>query len=99
MIARKVGPALAVGCGMVIAAELCKRMGRLTAEDAARLKKVVIEARLPALPPKLGVDKFMELTSPRLGERDARWLVEAILERQDVTPAELAQRWARDCLI
>lgn len=51
----------AVGCGMVIAAELCKRMGRLTAEDAARLKKVVIEARLPALPPKLGVDKFMEL--------------------------------------
>ncbi len=45
------------------------------------------------------IDKFMELTSPRLGERDARWLVEAILERQDVTPAELAQRWARDCSI
>lgn len=51
----------AVGCGMVIAAELCRRMGRLTAEEAARLKKVVIQARLPALPPKLGVNRFMEL--------------------------------------
>lgn len=51
----------AVGCGMVIAADLCRRMGRLTAEESARLKKIVIEARLPAIPPRLGVDKFMDL--------------------------------------
>jgi 3-dehydroquinate synthase len=51
----------AVGCGMVIAADLCRRMGRLTAEESARLKKIVIDARLPAIPPRLGVDKFMEL--------------------------------------
>ena len=51
----------AVGCGMVIAADLCRRMGRLSAEEAARLTKVVIEARLPAIPPRLGVDRFMEL--------------------------------------
>lgn len=51
----------AVGCGMVIAAEVCKRMGRLSAEDADRLKRLVIAAKLPALPPKLGVDQFMAL--------------------------------------
>ena len=51
----------AVGCGMVIAADLCRRMGRLSAEESARLKKIVIDARLPAIPPRLGVDKFMEL--------------------------------------
>jgi 3-dehydroquinate synthase len=36
-------------------------MGRLSAEEAARLKKVIIEARLPAMPPRLGVDQFMAL--------------------------------------
>jgi 3-dehydroquinate synthase len=53
----------AVGCGMVIAAALCMRMGRLSPQEAARLKKIVIDARLPAIPPKLGVDKFLELMS------------------------------------
>ncbi|HEX4918301.1 MAG TPA: 3-dehydroquinate synthase [Limnobacter sp.] len=51
----------AVGCGMVIAADLCRRMGRLSADESARLKKIVIDARLPAIPPRLGVDKFMAL--------------------------------------
>lgn len=51
----------AVGCGMVIAADLCRRMGRLSAEESARLKKIVIDARLPAIPPRLGVDKFLAL--------------------------------------
>ncbi len=51
----------AVGCGMVIAADLCRRMGRLTAEEAARLTKIVVDARLPAIAPKLGANRFMEL--------------------------------------
>lgn len=51
----------AVGCGMVMAAELCRRMGRLQAEEADFLKRLVVEARLPAIPPKLGVDQFMAL--------------------------------------
>ncbi|MCE2745155.1 MAG: 3-dehydroquinate synthase [Burkholderiales bacterium] len=51
----------AVGCGMVIAADLCRRMGRVSAEESARLKKVVMDARLPVMPPRLGLDKFMEL--------------------------------------
>jgi 3-dehydroquinate synthase len=51
----------AVGCGMVIAADLCRRMGRLSAEEAARLTKIVVDARLPAIAPKLGANRFMEL--------------------------------------
>ncbi|MFN7507189.1 MAG: 3-dehydroquinate synthase [Limnobacter sp.] len=51
----------AVGCGMVIAADLCRRRGRVSAEESARLKKVVMDARLPVMPPRLGLDKFMEL--------------------------------------
>lgn len=51
----------AVGCGMVIAADLCCRMGRLSPEESARLKKIVMDARLPVVPPKLGVDTFMAL--------------------------------------
>ena len=51
----------AVGCGMVIAAELCHRMGRLTAIEVARLKQIVMSARLPVVPPALGVERFMQL--------------------------------------
>lgn len=51
----------AVGCGMVIAAHLCRQMGRLSDAQAARLKKVIVDAKLPVIPPKLGVNKFMEL--------------------------------------
>ena len=51
----------AVGCGMVIAANLCQRMGRLTAEQSARLKKIVVDARLPVIPPPMNVEQFMAL--------------------------------------
>ncbi|HEX4857016.1 MAG TPA: 3-dehydroquinate synthase family protein, partial [Limnobacter sp.] len=51
----------AVGCGMVIAAEVCKRLGKLSAAEAERLKKVVKDARLPVEPPALGLDRYMEL--------------------------------------
>lgn len=51
----------AVGCGMVIAAHLCEKMGRLSAQEYARLKKVVVDAKLPVLPPPMQVDQFMEL--------------------------------------
>ena len=51
----------AVGCGMVIAAHLCQLMGRLSADDYACLKKVVVDAKLPVLPPPMKVSQFMEL--------------------------------------
>ena len=53
----------AVGCGMVMAADLSVRVGLLSDTDAARLKKIIQALRLPTQPPKLGVDRFMELMS------------------------------------
>ena len=51
----------AVGCGMVLAARLCVKMNRLGVEEALRLEKIVVQARLPVTPPRLGVERFMNL--------------------------------------
>ena len=51
----------AVGAGMVMAASLSARMGLITAEDAARLTRLVARAGLPVEPPRLGADRYLEL--------------------------------------
>lgn len=53
----------AVGCGMVMAADLSVRVGLLSEADASRLKKIIQALHLPTQPPKLDVDRFMELMS------------------------------------
>jgi 3-dehydroquinate synthase len=53
----------AVGCGMVMAADLSVRVGLLSNADASRLKKIIQVLHLPTQPPKLGVARFMELMS------------------------------------
>lgn len=53
----------AVGCGMVMAADLSVRAGLLSNADASRLKKIIQVLHLPTQPPKLGVARFMELMS------------------------------------
>ncbi len=53
----------AVGCGMVMAADLSVRVGLLSEVEASRLKKIIEALRLPTQSPKLGVDRFMELMS------------------------------------
>jgi len=53
----------AVGCGMVLAADLSVRMGLLSEADALRLKKIIAALRLPTVPPKLGINRYMELMS------------------------------------
>jgi len=53
----------AVGCGMVMAADLSVRVGLLSNADASRLKKIIQALHLSTQPPKLGVDRFMELMS------------------------------------
>jgi 3-dehydroquinate synthase len=53
----------AVGCGMVMAADLSVRVGLLSEAEASRLKKIIQALHLPTQPPKLGVDRFMELMS------------------------------------
>jgi 3-dehydroquinate synthase len=51
----------AVGCGMVMAADLSTRLGQIDQADAQRLKRIIASMHLPIAPPKLGSQRFMEL--------------------------------------
>ncbi len=53
----------AVGCGMVIAADLSVRLGLLKQDEALRLKKIIEALHLPTVPPTLGISRYMELMS------------------------------------
>ncbi|NRO96386.1 3-dehydroquinate synthase [Paraburkholderia sp. NMBU_R16] len=50
----------AVGCGMVMAADLSVRVGRLDEAARRRLVAVVAAARLPVRGPQLGDDRYIE---------------------------------------
>ena len=51
----------AVGCGMVMAADLSARLGQIGQADAQRLKRIIESMHLPIVPPKLGKERFMKL--------------------------------------
>ncbi|TFW29848.1 bifunctional shikimate kinase/3-dehydroquinate synthase AroKB [Duganella callida] len=51
----------AVGCGMVMAADLSQRMGLVDAETVARVRKLVAAAGLPVKAPDLGAARWLEL--------------------------------------
>ncbi len=51
----------AVGCGMVMAADLSARLGLIDATYAARIAQLVGRAGLPVRGPALGVERYMEL--------------------------------------
>lgn len=51
----------AVGCGMVMAAELSVRLGLVPAAYAARLKALIARAGLPVVGPRLGAARYLEL--------------------------------------
>ncbi len=51
----------AVGCGMVMAADLSHRLGYLSAQDKSRITALVKAAGLPVVAPDLGVDRWLEL--------------------------------------
>ena len=51
----------AVGCGMVMAAELSCRLGLLDRSAAERLRALVVAAGLPVVAPALGTARWMEL--------------------------------------
>ena len=53
----------AVGCGMVLAADLSVRTGRLTKDEFQRIKNLVTALKLPSVPPKLGVSRYIDLMS------------------------------------
>lgn len=51
----------AVAAGTVLAAELSCRMGMISPSEVDRVRNVLLAARLPVKPPKLGVDRYLEL--------------------------------------
>ncbi|NBQ88038.1 MAG: 3-dehydroquinate synthase [Betaproteobacteria bacterium] len=51
----------AVGCGMVMAATLSQRLGRVDAAFVRRLTELVQRAGLPVRGPQLGADRYLEL--------------------------------------
>ncbi|MGF6370286.1 3-dehydroquinate synthase [Paraburkholderia sp. RAU6.4a] len=51
----------AVGCGMVMAADLSVRLGHLDEASRKRLVDVVLAAHLPTHAPALGADRYIEL--------------------------------------
>ena len=53
----------AVGCGMVLAADLSMRVGLLNKDQKARLEKIIASLKLPTVPPQFGLERYMELMS------------------------------------
>jgi 3-dehydroquinate synthase len=51
----------AVGCGMVMAADLSHRLGLLDADSALRVRRLVKAAGLPVTAPDLGPERWIEL--------------------------------------
>ena len=51
----------AVGCGMVMAAHLSRRLGGVDAHFVERLTRLVERAGLPVLGPALGAERYLEL--------------------------------------
>ena len=51
----------AVGCGMVMAADLSARMGLIDQSLVDRLVRLIQRAGLPTVGPKLGVTRYLEL--------------------------------------
>ena len=51
----------AVGCGMVMAAELSQRLGGIDAAFVERLRTIIAKAGLPTTGPDLGAERYLEL--------------------------------------
>ena len=51
----------AIGCGMVMAADLSARLGLITAEYSQRIRSVVERAGLPVAGPTLGAQRYLQL--------------------------------------
>lgn len=49
----------AVAAGMMMAADLSKRLGWISDDDVGRLEKLLIEAQLPVMPPSMSYHQFI----------------------------------------
>ena len=78
----------AVGCGMVMAADLSVRLGLIDAALAARVKDIVARAGLPVRGPALGVQRYMELMrlDKKAEDGEMRFVVLEALGRAALRP-------------
>ena len=53
----------AVGCGMVLAADLSRRLGGITAEEQQRITRLIARAKLPVVPPNWPAKDYLEWMS------------------------------------
>ena len=84
----------AVGCGMVMAADLSSRLGLIPAERAARIRALVERAGLPVVGPKLGTARYLQLM--RVDKKaEAGEIRFVVLE----APGRAAVRGAPDALV
>ena len=51
----------AVGCGLVLGADLSHRLGQISQMDLDRLIKIIHSMNLPTQPPKFGAERYLEL--------------------------------------
>jgi 3-dehydroquinate synthase len=51
----------AVGCGMVLGADLSRRLNFISEADVQRLTEIIQAMNLPITPPKFGAQRYMEL--------------------------------------
>ena len=51
----------AVGCGMVMGADLSYRLNLISKAELERLTKIIKSMNLPTVPPKFGAERYMEL--------------------------------------
>ncbi|KAF1021298.1 MAG: 3-dehydroquinate synthase [Paracidovorax wautersii] len=84
----------AVGCGMVMAAELSQRLGLIDAAFTARLRRLIERAGLPVVAPKLGAQRFLELM--RLDKKAEAGAIKFVVIEQ---PGRAAVRTAPDALV
>ena len=79
----------AVGCGMVMAADLSRRLGLIDIAYVERLTRLIERAKLPIRGPALGADRYLELM--RIDKKseggEMRYVVIEALGRASVRPA------------
>jgi len=79
----------AVGCGMVMAADLSVRLGLIPAAASERIRALVERAGLPLKAPPLGADRYLELmqVDKKVEGGDLRFVVLEDLGRARLEPA------------
>lgn len=87
----------AVAAGIVLAAELSRRMKFISEADVSRIRKIFVQAGLPVDAPKMPVDKYLQLMmlDKKVEAGKTRFIVlnrigEAVM-RSDIPPAILQE--------